>query len=230
LTLEDLQDVISTAIGGENIITTVEGMERYSINVRYERDFRTSIDSLERVFVTTMKGIQVPLGELADLHLSLGPSMIRNENGMIAGYVYADIENDVDIGSYVKLAKEKLNENLSLPQGYSINFSGQYENMLRVKERLKLIIPVTIILILFILYLNTRSAIKSIIVLLAVPFSIVGAILLLYFLDYNISIAVWVGMIALMGLDAETGVFMLLYLDLSYEEAKRKKGLIILES
>ncbi|MDY6820866.1 MAG: CusA/CzcA family heavy metal efflux RND transporter [Deferribacterota bacterium] len=225
LTLEDLQDVISTAIGGENIITTVEGRERYSINVRYARDFRTSIDNLERIFVTTMKGIQVPLGELADLNLSLGPSMIRNENGMIAGYVYVDIQNNVDIGSYIEHAKEKLNENLSLPQGYSISFSGQYENMLRVKERLKLIIPITILLILFILYLSTRSAIKSLIVLLAVPFSIVGAILLLYFLDYNISIAVWVGMIALMGLDAETGVFMLLYLDLSYEEAKRKKGL-----
>ena len=225
LTLEDLQDVISTAIGGENIITTVEGRERYSINVRYARDFRNSIDNLERIFVTTTKGVHVPLGELADLSLSLGPSMIRNENGMIAGYVYVDIENNVDIGSYVEHAKEKLNENLSLPQGYSISFSGQYENMLRVKERLKLIIPITILLILFILYLSTRSAIKSLIVLLAVPFSIVGAILLLYFLDYNISIAVWVGMIALMGLDAETGVFMLLYLDLSYEEAKRKKGL-----
>lgn len=225
LTLEDLQDVISTAIGGENIKTTVEGRERYSINVRYDRDFRNSLDSLKRILVTTKKKIQVPLGEFADLHLSLGPSMIRSENGMLAGYVYVDIENDVDIGSYVKLAKKELNENLKIPQGYFITFSGQYENMLRVKERLKLIIPVTILLIFLILYLNTRSAIKSLIVLLAVPFSIVGAILLLYFLDYNISIAVWVGMIALMGLDAETGIFMLLYLDLSYEEAKKKRML-----
>ena len=129
LTLEDLQDVISTAIGGENIKTTVEGRERYSINVRYDRDFRNSLDSLKRILVTTKKKIQVPLGEFADLHLSLGPSMIRSENGMLAGYVYVDIENDVDIGSYVKLAKKELNENLKIPQGYFITFSGQYENM-----------------------------------------------------------------------------------------------------
>lgn len=224
LTLLDLQMVISTAIGGENIITTVEGRERYSINVRYERDFRSSIDSLERVLVTTMMGTQVPLGELADIQLAYGPSMIRNENGMISGYVYVDIEN-VDIGTYVKLAKEELSKKLKLPQGYTLSFSGQYENMLRVKERLKIILPVTFVLIIFILYLNTRSVVKSFIVLLAVPFSLVGSILLLYFLDYNISIAVWVGMIALMGLDAETGVFMLVFLDLAYEDAQKNDKL-----
>lgn len=137
LTLSDLQMVISTAIGGENIITTVEGRERYSVNVRYERDFRSSIDSLERVLITTMMGTQVPLGELADIQLAYGPSMIRNENGMVTGYVYVDIEN-VDIGTYVKLAKEELSKKLKLPQGYTLSFSGQYENMLRVRDRLKL--------------------------------------------------------------------------------------------
>lgn len=228
LTLSDLQMVISTAIGGETIINTIEGRERYSINVRYERDFRSSLDSLERVLVTNMMGTAVPLGELADIQLMYGPSMIRNENGMLAGYVYVDIEN-VDVGNYVKEAKEEISKKLKLPQGYTISFSGQYENMLRVRERLKIILPITFVLIVIILYLNTRSVIKSFIVLLAVPFSLVGAILLLYLLDYNISIAVWVGMIALMGLDAETGVFMLVFLDLAYEDAKKNGKLNTLE-
>lgn len=228
LTLSDLQMVISTAIGGERIITTIEGRERYSINVRYDRDFRNRIDALERVLVTTMMGTQIPLGELADLTLAYGPSMIRNENGMISGYVYVDIEN-VDIGTYVNLAKKELSKKLKMPQGYTLSFSGQYENMLRVKERLKIILPITFVLIIFILYLNTRSVVKTFIVLLAVPFSLVGAILLIYLLDYNISIAVWVGMIALMGLDAETGVFMLVFLDLAYEDAKKKGKLNTLD-
>lgn len=221
LTLEELQMVINTAIGGENIIQTIEGRERYSINVRYERDFRSNIDELERVLVTTMMGTQVPLKELADITLSYGPSMIRNENGMLAGYVYVDI-TDVDIGSYVNNAKKVVSEKLKLPQGYSLVWSGQYENMLRVKERLKIVVPVTLLLIILILYMNTGSAIKAGIVMLAVPFSAVGALWLLYLLDYNISIAVWVGIIALMGLDAETGVFMLLFLDLAYDEAKKE--------
>ncbi len=228
LTLSDLQMVISTAIGGERIITTIEGRERYSINVRYDRDFRNRIDALERVLVTTMMGTQIPLGELADLTLAYGPSMIRNENGMISGYVYVDIEN-VDIGTYVNLAKKELSKKLKMPQGYTLSFSGQYENMLRVKERLKIILPITFVLIIFILYLNTRSVVKTFMVLLAVPFSLVGAILLIYLLDYNISIAVWVGMIALMGLDAETGVFMLVFLDLAYEDAKKKGKLNTLD-
>jgi Cu(I)/Ag(I) efflux system membrane protein CusA/SilA len=221
LTLEDLQMVISTAIGGEEIISTIEGRERYSINVRLDRDFRDSLEDLQRIPIKTMMGFFVPMGELANITLNYGPSMIRNENGMIAGYVYVDIEN-VDIGSYVKEAKKIVSEKVKIPAGYTITFSGQYENMLRVKERLKIILPITFVLIIFILYLNTRSVVKSFIVLLAVPFSLVGAILLLYFLNYNISIAVWVGMIALMGLDAETGVFMLVFLDLAYEDAKKK--------
>ncbi len=222
LTIEDLQNVIMSAIGGETISTTIEGRERYSINLRYPRDLRANLDQLQRVLVTTMNGVQVPTSLLADITLVSGPSMIRDENGMLAGYVFVDIAGR-DVGSYVEEAKKAVFKNVTLPTGYSLIWSGQYENMLRVRERLKVVIPVTIFLIFLLLYMNTKSAFKATIVMLAVPFSVVGAVWLLYFLDYNVSIAVWVGMIALMGLDAETGVFMLLFLDLSYEEA-RKEG------
>lgn len=221
LTVDDLHGVIMTAIGGENIATTIEGRERYSINLRYPRELRAELDQLHRVLVPVMKGAQVPMGELADITLTSGPAMIRNENGMLAGYVFVDIAGR-DVGGYVEEAKKVVASEVKLPTGYSLIWSGQYENMLRVRERLKLMIPVTIALILVLLYMNTRSAFKTFLVMLAVPFSLVGAVWCLYLLDYNISIAVWVGMIALMGLDAETGIFMLMFLDLSYDEAKRK--------
>ena len=220
LTIADVQDVIMTAIGGENISTTIEGRGRFSINLRYPRDLRADLDQLNRVLVTTPKGAQVPMIELADIHLVNGPAMIRDENGMLSGYVYVDITGR-DVGGYVEDARAAVAANLKLPTGYSLIWSGQYENMLRVRERLKLVVPVTVVLIFLLLYLNTKSAFKSALVMLAVPFSVVGAVWLLYLLHYNVSIAVWVGMIALMGLDAETGVFMLLFLDLSYDEAKR---------
>ncbi|MFA6186447.1 MAG: CusA/CzcA family heavy metal efflux RND transporter [Phycisphaerae bacterium] len=217
LSVQDAEEIIMSAIGGETITTTIEGTERYSVNVRYGRDFRDSIEKLQRVLVPTMSGAQIPLAQLADITVSLGPSMIRDENGMMAGYVYVDT-GDSDIGGYVSRAKIAVQKNLQLPAGYSLQWSGQFENMIRVRERLKIIIPLTILIIFVLLYMNTKSAVKAGIVLLAVPFSLVGAIWLLYFLNYNISIAVWVGMIALMGLDAETGVFMLLFLDLSYND------------
>jgi Cu(I)/Ag(I) efflux system membrane protein CusA/SilA len=220
LTIEDVQNVIMTAIGGETISTTIEGRERYSINLRYPRDLRGELDQLERVLVMAPMGRQVPLKELADIALVNGPAMIRDENGMLAGYVYVDITGR-DVGGYVEDAKRAVAAELKLPTGYSIVWSGQYENMLRVRERLKIVLPVTIALIFLLLYVNTKSGFKALVVMLAVPFSLVGAVWLLHLLDYNISIAVWVGMIALMGLDAETGVFMLLFLDLSYDEAKR---------
>jgi Cu(I)/Ag(I) efflux system membrane protein CusA/SilA len=220
LTIEDVQNVIMTAIGGETISTTIEGRERYSINLRYPRDLRGDIDQLERVLVMAPMGRQVPLKEVADISLVNGPSMIRDENGMLAGYVYVDITGR-DVGGYVEDAKRAVAAELKLPTGYSIVWSGQYENMLRVRERLKIVLPVTVAVIFLLLYANTKSGFKALIVMLAVPFSLVGAVWLLWILDYNISIAVWVGMIALMGLDAETGVFMLLFLDLSYDEAKR---------
>jgi Cu(I)/Ag(I) efflux system membrane protein CusA/SilA len=227
LTIDDLHTVIMTAIGGETISTTIEGRERYTINLRYPRDLRDNLDDLGRVLVTAKMGstgmgvVQVPIRELADIKLVNGPAMIRDENGMLAGYVFVDITGR-DVGGYVADAKKTVAEKLKLPTGYSVVWSGQYENMLRVKERMKIVLPVTILLIFLLLYANTKSTFKALIVMLAVPFSLVGAVWLLWILGYNISIAVWVGMIALMGLDAETGVFMLLFLDLSYDEAKQK--------
>jgi Cu(I)/Ag(I) efflux system membrane protein CusA/SilA len=191
------------------------------VNVRYARDYRDDIEKLQRVLVPTTTGAQIPLGAVADIGVSLGPSMIRDENGMLAGYVFVDLTSN-DIGGYVENAKRIVQEKLSLPAGYSLVWSGQYENMLRVRERLKIVVPVTLFLIFALLYMNTKSAVKASIVMLAVPFSLIGAFWLMWILGYNISIAAWVGMIALMGLDAETGVFMLLFLDLSYADAKRK--------
>src|SRR3989338_8214610 len=222
LSVADVQMVIMTAIGGENITTTVEGRERYSINVRYSREFRDDIEKLKRVLVPTEGGQHIPLVQLADIHLVSGPSMVRNENGLLAGYVYVDVAGR-DIGSYVEEAKKIVAKELKLPPGYSLLWSGQYENMMRVRERLKVILPLTIFIICLLLYMNTKSMVKAGIVMLAVPFSLIGAVWLLWALGYNVSIAVWVGMIALMGLDAETGIFMLLFLDLAYHDAVDKK-------
>jgi Cu(I)/Ag(I) efflux system membrane protein CusA/SilA len=224
LTIDDVQMVIMTAVGGENISTTVEGRQRYSINVRYPRELRDDLDKLGRVLVPTPTGAQIPLAQVADLRLLQGPSMLRDENGFLAGYVYVDMAGR-DIGRYVEDAKKLVESKLRLPAGYVLQWSGQYENMIRVKERLRVVIPITLALIFILLYANTRSAFKALLVMLAVPFSAIGAIWLFHFLHYNVSIAAWVGMIALLGLDAETGVFMLLFLDLSYEDAK-KRGLL----
>ncbi|MBI4041917.1 MAG: efflux RND transporter permease subunit [Deltaproteobacteria bacterium] len=221
LSIADVQTIIVSAIGGENITTTVEGRERYPVNVRYPRALRDDLDQLRRVLVPTPIGQHIPLVQLADIRLVSGASMIRNENGLLAGYVYVDMANR-DVGSYVKEAKERVSKELKLPSGYALLWSGQYENMIRVKERLKVVLPMTLFIICLLLYMNTRSWVKSGIVLLAVPFSLIGAVWLLWILGYNLSIAVWVGMIALMGLDAETGVFMLLFLDLSYRDAVEK--------
>jgi Cu(I)/Ag(I) efflux system membrane protein CusA/SilA len=220
LTIDDVQTVIMTAIGGETISTTIEGRERYTINLRYARDFRADVDQLKRILVATPTGVQVPMSELADITLVNGPAMIRDENGMLAGYVYVDITGR-DVGGYVAEAKQAVAREVKLPTGYSILWSGQYENMLRVRERLKVVLPVTILLIFILLYMNTKSTFKALLVMAAVPFSVVGAVWLMYLLGYNVSIAAWVGMIALMGLDAETGVFMLLFLEMSYEQARR---------
>jgi copper/silver efflux system protein len=221
MTIGQLQNVITSAIGGENVSTTIEGRERYPINLRYPRELRDDIDRLRRVLVATPTLVQVPLEQVANIRLTEGPSMLRNENGFLAGYVYVDV-SDRDIGSYVDEARRHVTKQVELKPGYSLSWSGQYENMERVKETLKLVVPITIALIFLLLYMNTRSVFKSTIVMLAVPFSAVGAIWLFYLLDYNVSIAAWVGMIALLGLDAETGIFMLLFLDLSYDDAKRR--------
>ena len=221
LSVADAQNVVMSAIGGENVTTTIEGRARYPVNVRYARELRDNLERLGQVLVPTPSGAQIPIVQIADIKRVNGPSMIRDENGMLAGYVFVDLATS-DIGGYVERAKNLVREKLRLPTGYSLVWSGQYENMLRVRERLKIVVPVTLVLIFALLYMNTKSVTKASIVMLAVPFSLIGAVWLMYLLNYNISIAAWVGMIALMGLDAETGVFMLLFLDLSYSEAKRK--------
>jgi copper/silver efflux system protein len=220
LSIEEVQTLLQHAIGGENVTTTVQGRERYPVNVRYMRDFRSDLGALGRVLVPVSGGHgQVPLAQLATLKPVSGPAMLRNENGLLTGYVYVDITGR-DPGSYVEEAGQLLREKLKLPAGYSISWGGQYEAMQRVRQRLKFVVPLTLFLILLLLYTNMRSLTRTFLVLLAVPFSAIGAIWLLYFLGYNMSIGVWVGLIALLGVDAETGVFMLLYLDLAYEQAK----------
>jgi len=222
LSIDDAQMVIMSAVGGDTVTTTVEGRERYAVNVRYFRDYRSDLDRLRRVVVPAMDGrMQIPIGQLATVKLVSGPAMLRDENGMLNGYVYVDVAGR-DIGSYVTEAKRVIAEKVSLPPGYALAWSGQYEAMERVRERMKLVLPITLFLVITLLYLNTRSMAKTFIILLAVPFSAVGAVWLLYLLGYNMSIGVWVGLIALMGVDAETGVFMLLYLDIAYQDARRE--------
>jgi Cu(I)/Ag(I) efflux system membrane protein CusA/SilA len=224
LKIEDVNMVIETAIGGEPVTVTIENRERYTVNIRYPRDFRDDIEALKRVLIPAPSGAQIPLAQLADIKYSIGPSMIRDENGLLAGYVYVDMA-DRDTGSYVREAKQILKETLDLPPGYELIWSGQYEYMQRAMEKLKIMVPLTVAIIFMLIYFNTGSLIATTIVFLAVPFSLVGAFLLLYLLGYNMSVAVWVGIIALAGLDAETGVIMLLYLNLAYEKWKKEDKL-----
>jgi Cu(I)/Ag(I) efflux system membrane protein CusA/SilA len=222
LSVDDAQMVVMSAIGGETVTTTVEGRERYSVNVRYFRDYRSDLQRIGDVVVPAMNGrTQVPVSQLAEVRLVSGPSMLRDENGLLNGYVYVDVA-DRDIGGYVAAAKRVIGERIQLPVGYSLVWSGQYEAMERVKQRLWIIVPITLFLVVMLLYANTKSWTKTSIIMFAVPFSAIGAFWLLYLLGYNMSIGVWVGLIALLGVDAETGVFMLLYLDLAYDDAKRQ--------
>jgi Cu(I)/Ag(I) efflux system membrane protein CusA/SilA len=221
LSIDDANDVLMAAVGGQEVTTTVEGRERYSVNVRYLRDYRSDIDKLQRVLVATPGGPQIPLGQLATISLKTGPGMIRDENGRLSGYVYVDVSGR-DIGSYVEAAKKAVRNKVSIPAGYQLEWSGQYESIQRVKEKLKIVLPITLFIVFLLLYFNTKSVVKTLIILMAVPFSAIGAIWFLYLLRYNMSIAVWVGLIALLGVDAETAVFMLLYLDLAYHDAVNK--------
>jgi copper/silver efflux system protein len=221
LSVEDAQKALSTAVGGDNVSTMIEGRERYPINVRYLRDFRSDLESLGKVLITNTGEKQIPLSELATIRTLTGPAMIRNENGLLTGYVFVDVAG-VPAGDYVEHARGELRQRLQLPAGYTLLWSGQYESAERVRHRLFIIVPVTAAIILFLLYSNTRSLVKTMIVILAVPFSAVGALWMVYGLGYNLSIAVWLGIVALLGIDAETGVFMLLYLDLAYEKARRE--------
>jgi len=211
-----IQEIIQTAVGGMAVTETVEGLERYTVNVRYDRDFRSDPDALMRVLVPGPGGRQIPLAQLAEITISHGPDSIKSENGRRTAWVYVDIQG-VDIGTYVANARKAVEAHIKLPPGTNIVWSGQFEYMEKARDRLLVIIPLTILIIFVIIYLSTKSLIKTGIVFLAVPFSLVGAFWLLYLLDYHTSIAVWVGIIALAGLDAETGVVMLLYLDLAHK-------------
>jgi Cu(I)/Ag(I) efflux system membrane protein CusA/SilA len=218
LTVDDAQSVLMTAVGGQTATTTVEGRERYAVSVRYMRGYRSDLQSLERVLVQIPGGAQVPMGELATLSMRSGPGMIRDENGRLSGYVFVDVAGR-DLGSYVADAQRAVQGRVSVPTGYQLIWSGQYESIQRVRERMKVVLPITIFAVFLLLYANTGSIAKTSIILLAVPFSAIGAVWLLYWMGYNMSVAVWVGLIALLGVDAETAVFMLLYLDLSCADA-----------
>ena len=226
LSLKEAQDQAMQMIGGENVSVSLLNRERYPIQVRLQRVDRDSVEAVEKVSLRTEMGTLVQLREIAKVQIKEGPGMIRDENAMPVGYVFVDVDTSkVDIGSFVKDAKKIVQAKVKIPVGYSVAWSGQFENMERVKERLKIVIPITLFLIAFLLFFNTKSWVKTGIVMLAVPFSLIGAIWFMLILGYHSSIATWVGMIALMGLDAETGVFMLMYLDLSYDD-RVKRGLM----
>jgi Cu(I)/Ag(I) efflux system membrane protein CusA/SilA len=228
ISIEKAQKVLDNAIGGDNVSTVYEGSERYPVNVRYMRDFRGSIDALGRVLVPAGGLRRAPISELATIEIKSGPAMIRDENGMLTGYVYVDLANR-DIGSYIAEANKVLQEKIKVPAGFAMSWGGQFESIERANRRLRVIVPVTIGLVMLLIYINTRSFTKTMIVLLAVPFSAIGAVWSLYLLHYNVSVAVWVGIIALLSIDAETGVFMLLYLDLAFEEAVKNGRMRTLE-
>ena len=219
LTLKNAQDQAMAAIGGENVSVSLSGRERYPIQVRLDRDSRQDIESLKRVLISTPSGATIPLSSIASLGFTEGPSMIRDENAMPVAYVFVDVDQSSrDIGGFVNEAKKKVSSEVKVPRGYFVSWSGQFENMERVKERLKIVVPLTLLLIIILLHFNTASWVKTGLILLAVPFSLIGAVWFMWALGYHSSIATWVGMIALLGLDAETGVFMLMYLDLAYQD------------
>lgn len=224
LTIDDVQKVIMTAVGGMSITNTVEGLERYTVNLRYSRELRDNLEALRRVLIPTPTGEQVPLGQIATITPRKGPMVIRSEDTKPNAWVYVDIKN-IDVGTYVKNAQAAVAEQIKLPTGYNIVWSGEFEYMERSSRRMMLIIPLTLFIVFLIIYLNTRSITKVAIVFLAIPFSLIGTFWFLYLLGYNLSMAVWVGIIALAGLDAETGVVMLLYLDVSLKQWKDKKML-----
>ena len=221
LTVGDVQAVITTAIGGETVTTTVEGRERYPVNVRYKRELRDDPDRLKRVLIPTPSGAQIPLGQIADIIITQGPPSIADEAGALAGLVSVAVSGR-DLRGYVEDAQRAVRDRMTLPSGYRLIWTGQYEHLVRAEERLKLVVPVTIGIILLLLYLNFGSLAKSLIVLLSVPFAAIGAIWYLDYLGYNLSVAVWVGIIALAGVAAETGVVMLVYLDEAYERRVRE--------
>jgi copper/silver efflux system protein len=220
MTVGDVNDAVQIAIGGMNISETVEGRQRYAINLRYAREFRDDPESLKDILVATSTGAQIPLSQVADIKTVTGPPMIRSEDGRLVGFVF--IDTDVPIADYVKDARTVIERDVKLAPGIHAEWVGQFKYLERAREKLKIVVPITLLIVFMLLYFNTRSLVETGIVLLAVPFSLIGAIWLLYLLDYNMSVAVWVGLIALAGLDAETGVVMLLYLTLSHRRHEQE--------
>ncbi len=222
LNVMDVQDMIRTAIGGENITTTVEGRERYPINLRYPRALRDSVSALTASRIATPSGAQIPLGELATLHLTDGPPEIKSENARLNGWIYVDIDDtaNISVGSFVANAKAAVEQQVKLPSGYSLTWSGQYEYMERAKAKLKLVIPLTLGLIVLLLYLNFRNAMEVMIIIVSLPFALIGGFWLIYLLGYQLSVAVGVGFIALAGVAAEFGIIMLLYLNQAVRQSQ----------
>jgi Cu(I)/Ag(I) efflux system membrane protein CusA/SilA len=221
LSVAEAQMTLGAALGGEDVTTQVQGRERYPVNVRYARELRQDVAGVKAVLLTNAEGHSVSLGSVAQVRLKEGPGMLRDENGKLSAFVYVDTDAS-DIGGFVEKARARVGSHVAVPQGYSLQWSGQWENMQRVRQTLTLVLPLTLALVFLLIYLNTRSAARTLLVLAAVPFSLVGAVWLMLALGYNLSVASWVGMIALAGLDAETGIFMLLYLDLSHDIAARE--------
>ena len=220
LNIDDVQDIVRTAIGGMNITETVEGLERYPVNLRYPRGYRDSLETLKNLPVVTPSGGQIPLSAVANLTIDDGPPLIKSENARLNGWIYVDIEG-VDLGSYVRDARQAVNEQLDLPAGYSVNWSGQYEYMERAKERLATVIPVTLLIIILLLFMNFKNMTEVLIIMGTLPTALIGGIWLLYLLDYHISVAVGVGFIALAGVAVEIGVVMLVYLKQALNHHRR---------
>ena len=215
----DVQDVVQSAIGGMNITETVEGLERYPVNLRYPRELRDNLESLKRVLISTPTGSQIPMALVAELNLRRGPPVIKSENARPNAWVYVDISTS-DIGGFVAKAKQVLADQVIIPAGYTIIWSGQFEYMERAAKRLQIVVPATLLIIFLLLYFNFRNVIEPVIVMLALPFGVIGGIWLIYFNDYNLSVAVYVGFIALAGMAAEIGVLVLSFIDL--EISKRR--------
>jgi len=219
LNVGDVQDIIKSAIGGMNVTQTVEGLERYPVNVRYSRELRDNPEALKRVLISTPTGAQIPISQVADIEFTKGPPGIKSENAKRTAWIYVDIK-DIDVGTYVTNAQKIVNERFKLPTGYTMIWSGQSEYMQRAKEKMKLVIPVTLVIIFVLLYMNFKNLTESLIVMCSLPFSLVGGIWFMYILDYNFSVAVAVGFIALAGVAAETGVVMIIYLDHAFKKWK----------
>ncbi|MBF0472655.1 MAG: efflux RND transporter permease subunit [Nitrospirae bacterium] len=223
LTIGEIQDTITAAIGGMNVTQTIEGLERYTVSVRYSRELRDSLTSLKRILIATPAGYPIPIIQVANIVLRQGPMMIKSENSRPSAWIYVDID-DSDIASYVNNAKKIVDQEIKLPTGYTMIWSGQYEYMERANQRLKIVVPVTLLIIFFLLYLNFRNISESLIVMLSLPFAMVGGVWFIYLAGYSMSIAVWVGFIALAGVAAETGVIMLIYLDQALKDTIKEKG------